>query len=108
LAPRQTKRVSVQLDSSSFSHWEPGRGQWVASPGDYKIWVGDSSRDLPLERGVTLTSEVISGTPPPPLPPTPPGQVSANLNAALSCPEDVAAPVINGVMSLPVFSLPGE
>jgi hypothetical protein len=34
--------------------------------------------------------------------------VSANLNAALSCPEDVAAPVINGVMSLPVFSLPGE
>jgi beta-glucosidase len=108
LAPGQTKRVSVQLDSSSFSHWEPGRGQWVASPGEYKIWLGDSSRDLPLERGVTLTSEVISGTPPPPLPPTPPGQVSANLNAALSCAEDVAAPVINGVMSLPLFSLPGE
>jgi beta-glucosidase len=107
LAPGETRRVSMQLDATAFSHWEPARGQWVASPGDYKIWVGDSSRDLPLERDLALTSEVVRGTPPPPLPPTPPGQALANLHAALSCPEDVVAPLINGAVSLPLLSLPG-
>jgi beta-glucosidase len=107
LAPGETKRVTMQLDARSLSHWDSARGQWVASPGDYKIWVGDSSRDLPLERAVTLTREVVTGTPPPARPPNPPGQVSTNLNAALTCPEDVVAPLLNGALSL-LSPLPGR
>jgi len=67
LAPGESKRVSVAIDSSSpnhpFSYFVPANdnlkdwanGQWVTADGDYAVHVGGSSADTPLETTVALT-----------------------------------------------------
>jgi beta-glucosidase len=100
LAPGTTRRVSLPLDVRALSHWDTNRQQWVADPGTYTVWIGDSSRDLPLRATLALTNQVISGTPTPGAPPASPGQGPADVTAALSCPADVVAPAINGALSL--------
>ena len=51
LAPGESRRLTVHLDRRSFAHWHRG---WVVSPGDYRIAVGTSSRDLPLQERLRL------------------------------------------------------
>jgi beta-glucosidase len=100
LAPGQTKRVSILLDVGALSHWDDTLHQWAADPGTYKVSVGNSSRHLPLEAPLTLTTKVLSGTPTPTLtaPPTRPGL--GDLLASVTCPADVVAPAVNGAASL--------
>jgi beta-glucosidase len=48
LRPGETRRVSFQLDDRAFSYWSPA-GRWDVAPGCYRIGVGPSSRELPLQ-----------------------------------------------------------
>jgi beta-glucosidase len=48
LAAGETKTVSLTLDSHYLSIFNPDKDAWELVPGDYKVLVGASSRDLPL------------------------------------------------------------
>ncbi len=56
LNPGQSQTVSIPLSATSFAHWETSSRQWVVSGGSYQIYVGDSSRDLPLQASLELPS----------------------------------------------------
>ena len=49
LAPGETKRVELALNDRAFSYWDHG---WHLDPGQFVIYVGDSSEHTPLS--VTL------------------------------------------------------
>ena len=54
LKPGETQRVSVTLDESSFSFFDPKTNQWTAEPGKFQIQVGSSSRDIRLSGDLTM------------------------------------------------------
>jgi len=43
-----TTTVEVLLDSEAFAHWDIDANDWQVTPGEYRVHVGNSSRDLPL------------------------------------------------------------
>ncbi len=49
LAPRESRRVSMPLDERAFSYWNTGANGWRVARGCYRVAVGPSSRELPLE-----------------------------------------------------------
>ena len=51
LAPGMSKRVTFRLGPRDFSYWDAAASGWRIAPGCYRVYVGSSSRDLPL-RGV--------------------------------------------------------
>ena len=48
------ERVTLRLDRSSFQVFDEGRARWKTAPGKYRIYVGTSSRDLPLRASVDV------------------------------------------------------
>lgn len=48
LRPGRSRVVELTLDPRSFSHWDTDRGDWVRTPGTYRLLVGTSSADTPL------------------------------------------------------------
>ena len=48
LNPRETRHVTIALDPRAFSIWDVNANRWMIAPGQYTIFVGSSSRDLPL------------------------------------------------------------
>ena len=48
LTPGKSQTVSFPLDERAFSYWDAGTGSWKVAPGCYGVFVGSSSRDLPL------------------------------------------------------------
>jgi beta-glucosidase len=55
----QSKSVSLNLNQRAFSIYDPELHGWKMLDGDYKILVGTSSRDLPLQRDVDVTGNQI-------------------------------------------------
>ena len=53
LAPGASKAVNLDLDPEYLSIFNVDRDAWQLVPGDYKIFVGTSSRDTPLTASVT-------------------------------------------------------
>ena len=49
LQPGGKQTVSVRLERSAFSFYDPDKKGWVAEKGTYKILVGGSSRDIRLD-----------------------------------------------------------
>jgi beta-glucosidase len=49
LRPGQSARVSFPIDARALSYWDAGAGAWRVAPGCYRVMVGSSSRDLPLQ-----------------------------------------------------------
>jgi beta-glucosidase len=49
LQPGESKRVSVSLDRRSFAYWDVKTHDWKVDPGEFIVWAGDSSVNLPLE-----------------------------------------------------------
>ncbi len=49
LKPGQTKTLTFSLDERSLAYFDPVARKWVAEPGEFKILVGSSSRDIRLE-----------------------------------------------------------
>ncbi|WP_104108359.1 glycoside hydrolase family 3 C-terminal domain-containing protein [Nocardioides sp. 616] len=77
LRPGESKRVSVVLDGSAanhpFSYFVPedpddlarwADGEWVTPKGNFRVYVGGSSEDLPLQRTVGIGDIVTTPTPP--------------------------------------------
>jgi len=54
LAPGERKSVTVQVEPLFLSLFNVDSNAWEQVPGDYKVWVGGSSRDLPLSATVKL------------------------------------------------------
>ncbi len=49
LAPGETRGVTFPLNDRAFSYWDVSSSEWRVNPGCYRVEVGNSSRDLPLE-----------------------------------------------------------
>ncbi|MDR3645244.1 MAG: glycoside hydrolase family 3 C-terminal domain-containing protein, partial [Clostridia bacterium] len=56
LGPGETKQVSVLLDTAAFGYYNTAIGGWHAESGRYRILVGRSSEDCPLEADIRLSS----------------------------------------------------
>ncbi len=48
----QSRNVRIHLDMRSFAYWNTDAHEWSILPGDYKIMVGFSSRDIQLQKVV--------------------------------------------------------
>jgi len=48
------ERAKMSLDASSFSTWSTADHAWVVQPGEYRLRLGTSSRDLAEETTVVL------------------------------------------------------
>jgi beta-glucosidase len=53
LAPGGSRTVRLDLPRSSFEYFNAQRGAWTLAPGRYRLYVGTSSRDLPLGSRLT-------------------------------------------------------
>lgn len=49
LKPGQAGHVHLVLDRRSLSYWNTSKHDWTVMPGDYKVMVGASSRDMRLQ-----------------------------------------------------------
>ena len=50
LEARGSTEVSIEFDKVlSTSFWDEGRDKWCSEAGEYKVLVGTSSQDVPLE-----------------------------------------------------------
>lgn len=55
LAPSEEKAVTFGLSPEQLCSWKDG--SWIVEPGTYRIRVGASSADLPLEAEITIKSD---------------------------------------------------
>jgi beta-glucosidase len=55
LDPGQAQSVSFTLDQSALSFYSTAKGEWVAEPGAFEVWIGASSRDIRLKGAFELT-----------------------------------------------------
>ncbi len=56
LEPGATTRVTLHLDQRSFSFWSERLRAWAVEHGDFTIFVGHSSRVLPLTQTVRIAA----------------------------------------------------
>jgi len=56
LNPKQTRHVTIHLDARAFSIWNVSSHRWALAPGQHEIFVGTSSRRLPLHSVVMISS----------------------------------------------------
>lgn len=49
LKPGETKKVEITIGKDAFAFYSVDQHAWVANPGEFKVYVGSSSRDLVLE-----------------------------------------------------------
>jgi beta-glucosidase len=54
LGPGQSRRVTLALDLSSLASWDNSDVGWVLHKGTYRVYVGDSSRSLPVQANVRI------------------------------------------------------
>lgn len=54
LAPGESKQVSVPVSRDRLTIFDEGSDSWKLVPGKYVILVGNSSRDLPLEKAISF------------------------------------------------------
>jgi beta-glucosidase len=54
LAPGESKRITLPLDSRAFSYWSVADHAWRIQSGEYIIKAGDSSANLPIEASFTM------------------------------------------------------
>lgn len=61
LQPGEQKRCRVELGERSFAYYSEEMESWQIEPGEYKILIGASSRDIRLEASVIRTDEPWQG-----------------------------------------------
>jgi beta-glucosidase len=54
LAPGEAKTITLPLEPRLLSAFNAEKDGWELVPGEYKVWVGGSSRDTPLTGSVRL------------------------------------------------------
>jgi beta-glucosidase len=45
----ESRRVTLTLGSQELAYWDAAAHAWAIEGGTYQLWVGGSSRDLPLQ-----------------------------------------------------------
>ena len=50
----ESKLVSIQIPAQRFQFWNSDAGKWALATGERSVFVGGSSRELPLETKITL------------------------------------------------------
>ncbi len=58
LRPGETKQVTFTLDKRSFAYWNQEIHDWHVETGDFRIEIGQSSRDICLTETVRVNSTV--------------------------------------------------
>lgn len=56
LAPGQVKNVAIQVEPLYLSVFNPDQDKWELVPGDYKVFVGGSSRNTPLTAATHISA----------------------------------------------------
>lgn len=59
LQPGESRRVTIPLDDKAFRFFDVSAGAWAVEAGEYQLFVGPSSAQLPLT--ATVTVEGVSG-----------------------------------------------
>ncbi|TFH31307.1 MAG: glycosyl hydrolase [Promethearchaeota archaeon] len=54
LQPKESKTVSIRLDRSSFEYYSEDLHAFTVEDGEYALWCGNSSRNLPLSTSVQV------------------------------------------------------
>ncbi len=54
LKPGESKQVEVTLDRRSLAYWDVKSEAWKVDPGQFAVYVGDSSENLPLHANFTV------------------------------------------------------
>ncbi len=54
LRPGEQKAITVEVEPLFLTVFNVDKDAWGIAPGDYKVWVGASSRNLPLSAAVQL------------------------------------------------------
>ena len=54
LQPGESRRVSINLDRRALSYWDVAGKAWKVDPGKFKVYVGDSSANVPLQADFTV------------------------------------------------------
>ncbi len=57
LNPGEEKTVTITLNNNSFRHYDEDHGGWCIEPGDYTIYIGHSSTELPITIPVRVTGD---------------------------------------------------
>jgi len=50
-----TKTVELEVFADDLAVWDDVAGGWRSDPGEYRLWAGSSSRDLPLQTAFTVS-----------------------------------------------------
>ncbi|MFD7926557.1 fibronectin type III-like domain-contianing protein [Streptomyces sp. NPDC059742] len=56
LAPGEAERVTLDISERALSSWDPERHAWVLGSGRRQVFVGRSSRELPLRSKAVVAS----------------------------------------------------
>jgi beta-glucosidase len=54
LAPGESKTITFPIDRRALSFYSTETHSWVAEPGRFEVFVGSSSKDLPLHKAFEL------------------------------------------------------
>ena len=54
LSPGESATVTISLDKYACSYWDVEEHNWRVAPGEYTIFLGTSSADLPISGRVTI------------------------------------------------------
>lgn len=57
LEPQEEKEISITLDKRSFAFYNVAASDWQVESGEYKILVGNSSRDIKLTAAVSIKGD---------------------------------------------------
>lgn len=60
LRPGEQRDVTVGVEPQMLSVFNPDKNQWEIVAGEYKVWAGGSSRNLPLSATITLSGETVA------------------------------------------------
>jgi beta-glucosidase len=57
LEAQESKRISIDLDPvMATSYWDETREKWCSEAGEYRVMVGTSSAETPLEASLRVSS----------------------------------------------------
>lgn len=61
LKPGERKKIGLKLGREAFMHFDESQGGWCTDPGAYTIYIGSSSRNLPVKVRVEVRGRRIYG-----------------------------------------------
>jgi beta-glucosidase len=54
LKPGESRHLSIPFDRRAFAYWDVGTKDWKVDPGKFRVFVGDSSANVPLQQEIAV------------------------------------------------------